>query len=157
MILGKIDQPANQARLRGHPVWEEAFAWIERCGATSVPGIFELKQRRMYVNVHGYETRAREASRYESHRTYIDLQYCISGGELIEWNSLGSLVAKDTYNSEKDVIHHHTPAQPGAILRMTPRTYAIFYPEDGHMPKVQDGVNPRVDKLVIKIDRALFD
>jgi YhcH/YjgK/YiaL family protein len=156
MILGRIDQP-DHASLRRHPVWEEAFAWINRCAASQQPGIVELQGKWMYVNIHGYETRPREACRYESHRVYVDLQYCVNGGELIEWNSLDGLVAKDGYNSEQDVIHHHTPAQPGALLRMTAGSYAIFFAEDGHMPKVYDSVNQRVNKLVIKIDRALIE
>ena len=156
MILGKIDQPADHASLRRHPVWEEAFAWIERYAAIQPPGIVELRDKLMYVNVHGYETRPREACRYESHRLYVDLQYCISGGELIEWHPLRELAPKDEYDAVKDVVHHHSPAHPGAVLRMGPGSFGIFHADDGHMPKVADGFNTRVSKLVIKIDRALL-
>ncbi|HWA24550.1 MAG TPA: YhcH/YjgK/YiaL family protein [Lacunisphaera sp.] len=156
MICGRIDEPADLVGLRRHPVWEEAFAWIQRHAATHPPGIVELRGKQMYVNVHGYETRPRAACRYESHRVYLDLQYCISGGELIEWHPLRQLAAKDEYDGAKDVIHHHSPAQPAATLRMATGNFAIFHATDGHMPKIGDGLNARVDKLVIKIDRDLL-
>ena len=156
MILGRLDQPTAHAILRHHPVWEEAFSWIERFAAVQSPGIVELRQKRMYVNVHGYDTKSRENCRYESHRVYVDLQYCISGGEVIEWCPVNALAAKNEYNPEKDVTHYHLPAQAEAVLRMTAGSFAVFFLEDGHLPKVADGRNPRVEKLVIKIDRALF-
>ena len=144
------------ANLRHHPVWEEAFSWIERFAAIQAPGIVELRQKRMYVNVHGYETKPRETCRYESHRVYVDLQYCISGGEIIEWCPLNALAAKNEYNPENDVTHYHLPTQAEAVLRMTAGSFAVFFPEDGHLPKMSDERNPRVDKLVIKIDQALL-
>ena len=156
MILGRLDQPTSHANLRHHPVWEQAFAWIERCATSQPPGMVELQGKQMYVNVHGYETKPRETCRYESHREYVDLQYCISGGEIIEWCPVNALAAKNEYNPEKDVTHYHLPAQAEAVLRMTAGSFAVFFPEDGHLPKMSDGRNPRVDKLVIKIDHALL-
>ena len=156
MILGRLDQPADHASLRRHPAWEEAFAWIEHCAASQPPGIVELRGKRMYVNVHGYETRPREACRYESHRVYVDLQYCISGGELIEWHPLRDLTPRDEYDAAKDVVHYHSPTHPGAALRMGPGSFGIFHATDGHMPKISEGLNAHVTKLVIKIDRTLL-
>lgn len=156
MILGRLDQSAAQASLRRHPVWDEAFSWIERFAAVQPPGIVELRQKQMYVNVHGYATRPRAECRYESHRVYVDLQYCISGGELVEWHPLADLTAKDEYDGVKDVVHYHSPVHPGAVIRMIPGSFGIFYDYDGHMPKVSDGLNEHVAKLVIKIDRALL-
>ena len=156
MIVGKIAHLADYAHLTAHPVWHEAFAWLERYGATVGPGIHELRGKQIYANVHGYETKPRVGCRYEAHRVYVDLQYCIAGGEIIEWHPLESLSPKDPYDEVKDVIHHHSPTHPGAIIRMTPGSFGIFHPSDGHMPKIADGTNRQVTKLVIKIDRTLL-
>lgn len=156
MILGRLEQSVTQVQLRRHAIWEEAFDWIEHFAATQPQGIYELRQRRMYVNVHGYDTRPRADCRYESHRVYVDLQYCISGGEIIEWHPLEHLLPKDQYDNTKDVVHYAPPALPQAAIRLSPGTFAIFFSDDGHMPKLTDGVNLHVDKLVIKIDRTLL-
>jgi YhcH/YjgK/YiaL family protein len=156
MILGKLDQPTSYAILCQHPIWEEAFNWIKRFASVQPPGTVEIRQERMYANVHSYETRPRENCRYESHRVYVDLQYCISGGEIIEWCPVKVLTMENAYNVEKDVTHYQLPAQPEASFAMSAGSFAIFFPEDGHLPKVSDGRNPQVGKLVIKIDQALL-
>jgi YhcH/YjgK/YiaL family protein len=156
MIFGEFTTADTYCGLTRNAVWREAFDWISRLPAAPAHGIYELRNRQVYANVHGYETRPREACRYESHRVYVDVQYCIVGGEIIEWHPLGDLRPKDEYDGAKDVMHHHSPMQPGAMLRMVPGSFAIFFPEDGHMPKVADGVHPRVEKLVVKIDRMLL-
>ncbi|MDD2762782.1 MAG: YhcH/YjgK/YiaL family protein [Opitutaceae bacterium] len=156
MILGKLDQLTTQAGLGTHPVWREAFAWIEQHAANRPPGIYELRQKRMYVNLHGYATKPRADCRYECHDVYVDLQYCIAGGEIIEWHPRADLVAKDAYDAAKDVVHFHPPDRPAAVIRMTPDSAAIFYPNDGHMPKIADGINQAVTKVVIKLDVGLL-
>jgi len=159
MIFGKLDlssggMPPQVSRGRA---WQTAYDWIRQFQPGSSHGVYELCGKEMYVNVHGYDTQVRSACRYESHRVYVDLQYCLSGGEIVEWHPLGDLSPRDEYDGTKDVIHHHAPARPQAVLWMKPGDFAIFYAEDGHMPKVTDGINPHVEKLVVKIDRCLLD
>jgi beta-galactosidase beta subunit len=47
------------------------------------------------------------------------------------------------------------PVPPAFSLPMSPGSFAIFHPSDGHRPKIQNGANQSVYKLVIKIDRKL--
>lgn len=156
MIFGELTATDTCTGLMRHAVWREAIDWIRHLPAPSTHGVYEIRGRQVYVNVHGYDTQLRGTCRYESHRIYVDLQYCIAGGEIIEWHSLSDLRPTDEYDLNKDVTHYHCPARPGATLRMAPGQFAIFFPEDGHMPKVSDGVNAHVEKLVIKIDRTLL-
>lgn len=156
MLFAKLDSAETYAAFLGHAIWREALDWIRRMQPTQQQGVFEVRAKQMYVNVHGYETLPRENCRFESHRTYIDLQYCISGGEVIEWCPVDVLQPRDEYNGAKDVLHYRAPAVPGGTLRMTPGRFAVFFPPDGHMPKLADGVNPRVEKLVIKIAKELL-
>jgi YhcH/YjgK/YiaL family protein len=156
MLCGKLDVLDTYTGVLAHPVWVEALNWLRAMPPGIVPGIHRLRGGSMYANVRGYDTKPREACRYESHRRYIDFQYCISGGECIEWQPLPDLAPKDEYDETKDVVHFYAPEQPAAILRMTPGSFALFFPCDGHMPKVSDGTNSHVNKLVIKIDRTLL-
>jgi YhcH/YjgK/YiaL family protein len=157
MFYGNLEAlDCQQGAFFMHPIWKDAFNWLSTRPLDQPAGIYKIRGESMYANVHGYETKTRRDCRYESHRRYLDLQYCISGGEIIEWHPLARLEATDSYDTEKDVIHHQSPPGPDAQLRMASGAFAVFFPSDGHMPKIADGVHPRVDKLVIKIDLGLF-
>lgn len=153
MFYGKLDDVDTYASFLTHGVWIEALRWLRTMPADLTPGIHPLRGEQMFANVHGYETKPREACRYESHRRYIDLQYCIHGGEVIDWHPTGALEATDAYDAVKDAIHYAAPVVPDASIRMSPRSFAIFFPSDGHMPKVTNQRDARVEKLVIKIER----
>ena len=158
MIYGQLGENGDEHRfILTHPAWRLAFEWLAACAPGRQPGIHQLDGDRIFVNVHGYETKPRAACRYESHRRYIDLQYCLAGGEVIEWNPLSALAPSDGHDSGKDVRHYRLPLAVGASVRLLPRRYAIFFAADAHMPKIADGDNARVDKAVVKIDRALFE
>lgn len=156
MLYGRLDLPDTYAMLAVHPVWAEALAWLRAVPPGIAPGIHALRGEAMFANVHGYETKPRAACRYESHRRYIDLQFGLAGGEWIEWHATADLRPTDDYDPAKDVIHWAAPGVPDGRVRLGPRHFAIFFPEDGHMPKMASAPDDRVDKLVIKIDRALL-
>ncbi len=156
MLCGQLEIPDTYAPFLNHPVWTEALDWLRALPPDAVPGIHPLRGEQMSAHVHGYETRRREDCRFESHRRYLDLQLCLGGGECIEWHPLGSLSPMDAYDARKDVVHHHPPEHPAGVLRMSPGTFAIFRPDDGHRPKIADGIHPAVTKVVIKIEAGLF-
>lgn len=155
MIAGHFDNPgAFEAYLR-HPLWVSAMDWIRRMPADQPEGIIEIKGKDQFVNVHSYSTLPRAECFYESHREYVDFQYCIAGGELIEWLPLKGLEPSAAYDAERDLWVHRTPAFAGGIY-MTPGAFCIFYPEDGHMPKVSDGIHMATKKLVVKTRLSLL-
>lgn len=156
MLLAHLESSETFARLLAHPIWEKALAWIRQMPTSQAPGVYPIIGEQMYANVDRYATKPREACRYESHRTYIDLQYCISGGELIEWHCRDTLQSEGEYEPDKDVRFHVSPSQAGGVLQMTPGTFAIFFPPDAHMPQLADGVHPDVWKVVIKVARQLL-
>lgn len=103
-----------------HPVWISALQWLRNLSPEIAPGIYQLLGDDMFANVNGYATKQRAACRYESHRRYIDLQYCIRGAELIQWHPTSDLTASDDYNSTKDVNHYAAPAEPDAKVTISP-------------------------------------
>lgn len=155
MLMANLDHPDTYEAFLTEPVFARALAWLKQMPADQPRGIVELQGKDMYVNVHGYETLPREQCRFESHRRYVDLQYCIRGGELIDYCLLSWLPDNSGYDAAKDFIYHEAPAQY-STLRMEPGDLGVFFPQDGHRPKIADGSNPAVHKLVIKIARSLF-
>lgn len=128
MIFGRLDSPELQKELQlMHPVWSHVFRWIIENADTASLGIHEIRGQAIYANVHDYGTKPRDQCRYESHRQYVDLQFGLKGGEIIEWRSMAELKAVDVYNPEKDVIHYESPSLPASNLWLTQRHFAIFF------------------------------
>ena len=156
MLYSRLDLIDTYAMLSSHPIWIEAFNWLHTLPEGIAPGIYPLKGELMFANVHSYDTKPRHDCRYESHRRYIDLQFGRAGSEWIEWHATADLQPMDDYNAAKDVIHWAPPPKPNGLVRLGPGNFAIFFPEDGHMPKLSTDSDNRVEKIVIKIDRELL-
>ena len=156
MIYADLNHRDTYAPLLNHATWTRAIAWLKEMSPDIKAGIYEIQGKDMFVNVHGYDPLPRDKCRYESHRKYVDLQYCIRGGELIDWCLTSSLKPDGAYDAEKD-LQFHMPHEADSLLHMMPGRLAIFYPSDAHRPKVSDGVEKSVFKLVIKINISLVE
>ncbi len=156
MLLANINVPSTYQPFLNHPVWHKALQWIKDEADTSPTGIYELQGRDMYVNVHGYDTLPADECRFESHQRYIDLQYCIDGGEKILWCPIGELQQDGDYDPHKD-FQFHRPAAGSSCLNFRKGVFGIFLSEDGHCPKIADGIHRSVHKLVVKINMDLFE
>lgn len=110
MLYGHLSAPDTYAHLLVNPTWKLAFDWLKTATETTPPGVQKLEGDDVTVNVHGYDTLPRDRCRFESHRRYVDLQYCISGGEVIDWCLASDLVSDGEYDSEKDVQFYRPPA-----------------------------------------------
>jgi len=158
MIFGNLDSFDLQKNHQlMHPVWSQVFQWIKENADIASSGIHEIQGQAIYANVHGYETKPRDQCRYESHRRYVDLQICLKGGEMIEWRSRAELKEMDAYNPEKDVTHYVLPSLPASSFWLKARDFAVFFQNDGHMPKISDGRYPRIYKAVIKVESDLLN
>ena len=150
MLLGHSRYPETYQSLLLGPVWQQALDWIAHMPADLPLGEHEISGRDMFVNYHEAQLLPREDGAYEAHRNYIDLHYCLIGGEIIEWAPVPTLTSTTQYNPEKDFQLYAVPPQAATCL-MTPGAFAVFFPGDAHMPKVSDGKNERVKKVVVKI------
>lgn len=158
MIYGPIDHAEEIGFPLCNPVWTRSLAALQALHPDSQPGITEFEGGRHYLNVHTYETKPLEQCRYEGHRDMIDVQYMIRGGELIEWVLKDDLEEDGPYLSERDFQYYHRPAAPVPTrVRLAPGHFGIFFPEDGHCPKIHDGVHDSVFKAVVKIHRSLLE
>jgi YhcH/YjgK/YiaL family protein len=173
MLYGHLSAPDAYAHLLLNPVWRLAFEWLKTVTPATPAGIRRLQGEDVFANIHGYDTLSRKDCRFESHRRHIDLQYCISGGELIDWRLASGLAPDGGYDAERDLQFYRTPAScssksahsragdrrgfPVCALPMSAGSFAIFHPSDAHRPKERDGIHRSVFKLVIKLDRSLCD
>lgn len=150
MIHGHLADGDGWRHLRDNDAWRTVFDWLMGLPPAPERGIVHLRGDDIWANIHGYDTVPREACRFESHRRYVDLQYCIAGGEIIEWRRAGTLSPDGDYDVERD-LQFYLPGDSQTVLHMLPGNYAVFHPSDAHAPRRMDGIHAMVEKLVVKV------
>jgi YhcH/YjgK/YiaL family protein len=131
--------------------WDKAFTFLKSNDLKSI----EVKRHdidgdNLYAPVSEYITKSPENAMYESHRKYIDIQYVISGKELIGIAPASKLKEVLTpYDALKDV--ELMTVEEGVTHNADPGRFFIFFPEDLHCPGLMDGENSPVRKVVVKV------
>lgn len=152
MIYDSLDQFSRYEALAPQ-TWKKIAAFLAGCSPQTPVGRYELDGDRLYASVQNYETHAPNPDKLEIHRKYIDIQLLLAGEEAIVVRSVEDLAVAQEYNGEKDVAFHRLPAgTPAVSLPLVPGRFAVFFPEEGHMPGLTGpgGVAPVV-KVVVKI------
>lgn len=147
MILDKI---TNITQYRGlSKNIDEAFNYIENTDFSILKnGRYDIDSN-MFVLVNEYSTKENESNISEAHRKYIDLQYVLSGSEIIEYETLENQNVVKEYDKENDYTLYNLKNKSTLIL--SEGMFAIFYPEDIHMPGLINNESVEIKKIVIKI------
>lgn len=104
----------------------------------------------VFALVQESRTAERSDCRWESHARYIDIQYLISGRELIGFRSTVGMTVAEPYDAERDIAFYKDDGG-GFFTPMEPGGFVVCFPQDAHMPLVcADGPEP-IRKVVMKI------
>jgi biofilm protein TabA len=146
MILDTLSNAPRHAAV--HTGFAEAFAFLRRPDLADLPaGRQEVNGAQLYASIGRDQGRGRDGARLETHRKYIDIQYVVTGEEVIGWSDLASCRATGLgYDDARD-IEFHTGA-PRIWFPVPPGSFAIFFPGDAHAPLA--GAGP-VHKVVMKV------
>jgi biofilm protein TabA len=155
MVFGQYNQADTYQSFLGHPVWRKALSWIQENGKTLPEGEHEIEGRNLYANIQALPTIPLSEGVFEEHQQYIDLHYCIEGGEMIAYAPTEILAEQTAYEPSKD-YQLFTPKRYTSTCLLQPDSFAIFFPGEKHMPKLQDGIQKNVRKVVIKIKKDLL-
>lgn len=135
-------------------------------------GRYELDGDNLFALIQVYETKNREECLYEAHKLYGDIQYIVDGYEKIyaanidlldvvedrtpgedilfydrSLKTLENKLASDTVSDKDNVVSN---LQEEADLSLRPGSFAIFLPQDGHMPCCVCKEKQKVKKIVFK-------
>ncbi|MCL2480024.1 MAG: YhcH/YjgK/YiaL family protein [Treponema sp.] len=103
----------------------------------------------VYYLVQEYETKPESEGFFEAHRKFIDLQYIARGSERHNFTNISALKLKTPYDDEKDFAAYEGQ---GNSLVLNRGFFAIYYPDDAHMPNLKAGSAPeKMLKVVFKI------
>ncbi len=117
-----------------------------------LPARLEVDGARVYAMLQSFETSpAGPLVELEAHRRYIDIQYVVSGGEVMGWAHLSAVQSLSAYNPEKDVQTGTLPAAEVSPVLVRAGQACVFFPEDAHAPKLAWGKPDKVVKIVVKV------
>ncbi|MGV1099097.1 YhcH/YjgK/YiaL family protein [Thiovibrio sp. JS02] len=131
-----------------HPLFTFVHDYIGSHDLTQLPlgkqdignGIFLISAR--------YQTKKPAETFIECHRRYIDIQIITSGAEKVGI-CRSEQCKPSAYNEENDYLELQGSME---FITLQAGFFAIFYPQDGHMPQLNTGAMPaEVSKIVFKI------
>ena len=106
---------------------------------------------RVKAIVSEYETKAVNENGYEAHRKFIDIQYLLKGREKNCCLPVEKLKETKAYSEEIDAAFYEADV-PAQELMLGDGYFAIYWPQDGHMPCLSaDGIET-VKKVVVKVE-----
>ena len=146
MILDILENSDRYATM--HPDFATAFAMLKRSNVALFPeGRLEIDGDEVYALIAKGPGRTPEEGRLETHDRHIDIQYVISGTDTIGWKARQKLSDPDgPHDPERDLAFYHD--EPDAWATVRPGMFAIFFPEDAHMPMISPD---ELHKVVIKV------
>ncbi len=146
MILATIEQAYRYINCRAG--LSRGFEFLQNTQLDELPdGKLEIDGGRLFAIVAHDQGRGRDGAILEAHRKYIDIQYVVSGNELIGWQPLPTCkTVKQAYNAETDLAFFLD--RPSSWFELAPRSFAVFFPEDAHAPLAAQGP---VHKVVVKV------
>jgi len=146
MILDTIQQAKRYLTL--NPGFAAAFAFLGRPDLAELPvGRYEIDGDKVYALVQRQPGRKPDAGKLEAHRKYIDIQVVLDGVDTMGWRPTPACAGIALpYSAEKDVILFTD--QPTAWTAVGPGEFAIFFPEDAHLPMISGG---ELYKVVLKV------
>ncbi|HWR42993.1 YhcH/YjgK/YiaL family protein [Sporomusa sp.] len=156
MIFGHISTLKKDAPLLPKAL-VKGLEYLAKTDVAALPaGKHEIEGKDIYVAINEYETQPREVRRAEAHVDYLDIQYMISGEELIAYSLLSddNEVLSDELEA-KDAIFYKTVQQETDLV-LTKGMYAIFFPWDVHRPNCTLHESNKVKKAVVKIKMSLL-
>ena len=131
------------------PALDLALDYIAGVTAETENGTTQLAHGVKAV-VSAYETRLVNEKGYEAHRQYIDVQYVVSGQELVRCKPLEQVKETIPYDPVKDAARYADC--PGIDTIIGHGYFLVVWPDDAHEPCLAvDGQPAPVKKVVMKV------
>lgn len=146
----------EQEKLSYHPIFAKALDYLKQTDLSAMPaGRVELDGDRMFLAVSEYMTKPRSEVDFENHARYIDIQYIISGSEVIECARMQAHLKpySDQFADQDIAFYRDVPNGQDVILRAG--DFVVLMPADLHRPCVCVEHPALVKKAVIKIHKDL--
>lgn len=131
--------------------WDKAFSFMKNNDLSKLEvKRYDIDGNNVYALIQEYMSKDEQTARYEAHEKYADIQYVVSGKELM---GISPMAEKkeilEPYNAEKDIVF--MSVQKIVNYKADPGRFFIFFPDDIHRPGLRDGESIKIRKAVIKV------
>lgn len=127
----------------------KAFEYLSKTDLKSLAvGKYEIEGAEVYASVSEYNSKEEGKGKWEAHEKYIDIQYIIEGAEQMGYANISKFKANVEYNPVKDIVFG---TAEGELVTVNKGMFAIFFPQDAHMPSMAIGESKPVKKIVVKV------
>lgn len=111
----------------------------------------------MYANVDDVETKLFEATKPESHRNYVDIQFMVSGEENMGFFVDKGMVKPVESYPDRDCYFYPNEAVDEGQIHCPEGYYTVFFPSDVHRPLLAVNDKPiKIRKVVVKVHVSLL-
>ncbi len=122
-------------------LYETDFSEVEN-------GKYDIDGENIFALVNEYKTKDLSQGKPESHRKYIDVQFIYSGEEFIGYAPLSNQKVVKAYDERNDITFYDCDQ---SLLLIQKKMFAIFFPNDIHMPAIRVKNPVVVKKIVVKV------
>lgn len=127
----------------------EGLKFLKQADSSLAVGTYQICSGVKAI-VSEYETKTNNENGFEAHKQYIDIQGLLLGEERVACMPIEKLKEIKPYSEEDDAAFYATEDQPQEMI-IGNGYFAIFYPQDGHMPQLSVNVPMKVKKVVVKV------
>jgi YhcH/YjgK/YiaL family protein len=148
MILDQLKHADSYSALGER--FAKGFAFLRRSDLKSLAdGRHEIDGDDVYALVMELDLKPLAEGLWEAHRRYADIQYVISGPERMGIADISTLNTSTPYDPKGDA---ELFIGSGQSVVVPSGSFALFLPQDGHMPGLRPGEqSAKVKKAVIKV------
>jgi len=131
--------------------WDKAFLFLRDHDLKTMEiKRYDIDSDNLYAPISEYYTKKDADARYEAHKTYADIQYVISGKELIGITGMDDIKEMlESYDASRDIMFMSVNTNKNS--QADPGKFFIFFPDDVHRPGLRDGDSTLVRKIVVKV------
>jgi biofilm protein TabA len=150
MVLSDIEHISRQVLMTAGLA--KGIDFLRRADVRSMQeGKIGIDGSRVFALIQRYETKMTDELKFEHHRKYIDIQYLVSGEEVVGWVPAEQMVITEAYDEDRDVCFGMVSKEDMTLLHLKAGQLAVLYPEDGHAPGLAARVTSPVMKIVVKV------
>ena len=150
MIVSNLNDKLINDYAKVHPRFDVAFEALKKYAADCpADGKYEIDGKNVFIAVMTGPTKPRAEKKFEVHRDYIDIQYIVSGEEIMGNETLDKLTPADEYKPDVQKLHLNDEFDQ---IKLTAGEFAIFFPNEPHAPGIAvDDTPVEVKKIVVKV------
>jgi YhcH/YjgK/YiaL family protein len=134
------------------PSLRKAFDFLRGRELHRLPdGRVDIDGDRVFALAQRYESVRTDAPKFEYHRKFIDIQFIVSGEEVVGWTAAEAMKISEAYDEKKDICFGTVQQGKWTPVLLLAGQLAVLWPEDAHAPKLAAGEPSPVMKIVVKV------